>query len=134
MSYWFFRKGNALYPADDRAERYMRKMFEGEASQIEIERSRSYKWHKMYVACCIEIGQNCDPERDWQSIDNELRVRSGHYDTMYVRVKGQKAMVLVPKRIAFDKLTADQWHELWPRLDQAMREGFSYDHAASSYA
>lgn len=130
MSYWFFRKGNALYPADDRAERYMRKMFEGEASQIEIERSRSYKWHKMYVAICIEIGQNCDPERDWMSIDNELRVRAGHYDKLIVN--GYK--VLVPKRIAFDKLTADQWQELWPRLDQAMRDGFEFDHTAGNFA
>lgn len=127
MSYWFFRKDNALYPADERAERYMRKMFEGEASQIEIERSRSYKWHKMYVAICIEIGLNCDPMRDWHSIDNELRVRAGHFD----KYLGEGFEIRIPKRIAFDKLTADEWHELWPRLDLAMREGFGFDHTAS---
>lgn len=130
MTQWFFRKGDVLVPSDERAERYVRRMSEGEAAQFECERSRSYKWHKMYVSCCISIGQNCDPERDWHSIDNELRVRSGHFDLMFV----EGYQVRVPKRIAFDKLGEQEWSELWPRLDLAMQEGFGFDHTASRFA
>lgn len=124
------RKGDALYPADERAERYVRRLAEGEACEIEIERSRSYKWHKMYVQCCIDIGHNCDPSRDWQSIDAELRVRSGHFDLIFVDAHAVK----IPKRIAFRLLTAEEWSELWPRLDLAMQEGFGFDHTAARYA
>lgn len=125
--YWLFRKGDALYAADERSERFIRRMFEGEAMQLELERSRSWKWHKMYVSCCISIGENQDPERAWQSIDQELRIRSGHYSVMVVGGHD----VFVPDRIAFKKLTADQWTELWPKLDRAMLEHFGFDREAS---
>lgn len=36
--------------------------------------------------------------------------------------RGQE--VRVPKRIAFDRLTADEWSELWPSLELAIRERF----------
>lgn len=130
MKVWVYKKGKALVPADERTERAFNRLFEGEAMQLELERSRSYKWHKMYVACCIEIGENCEPERDWMSIDSELRVRSGHFD----QYPGDGFVIRVPKRIAFDKLSADEWSELWPRLDRAMQEGFGFDHTASRYA
>lgn len=130
MKYWVCKKANALYPADERAERMFKRLFDGEAMQLSLERSRSYKWHKMYVSCCIAIGQNCDPSRDWESIDYELRIRSGHYEVMFV--DGHE--VRYPKRIAFDKLTADQWAQLWPSLDLAMQEHFGFDHTARRYA
>lgn len=130
MTQWFFRKDDLLVPADERAQRFVRRLFQGEAVQVEVERSRSYKWHKLYVACCIGIGENCEPQRDWMSIDSELRVRAGHFDKIFV----EDYEVRVPKRIAFDKLTADEWAELWPRLDLAMQEGFGFDHTAARYA
>lgn len=36
--------------------------------------------------------------------------------------RGQE--VRMPKRIAFDRLTADEWSELWPSLELAIRERF----------
>jgi len=36
--------------------------------------------------------------------------------------------VRVPKRIAFDKLSADRWAELWPSLELAIREHFGEEY------
>jgi hypothetical protein len=66
------------------------------------------------------IGANQDPARDEASIDNELRVRAGHFDVFWV--DGHECRV--PKRIAFARLTADEWAELWPSLELAIREHF----------
>ena len=123
MKEWVYMKGGALYPADERAQKAFKRLFEGEAMQLEFIRSRSYKWHKTYVQCCIEIGQNCDPVRPWESIDYELRVRAGHFTKMFI--DGHE--VRVPNRIAFDKLDGAQWALLWPSLDLAMREHFGFD-------
>jgi len=75
----------------------------------------------MYFGLCREIGENQDPRRDEHSIDMELRFRAGHKEM--VGVLGDQEL-WVPKRIAFDKLTPEQWSELWPSLELAMRETF----------
>ena len=129
MKYWLYMRGGALYPADERSERMFKRLVEGEALQLELQRSRSYQWHKMYVACCIEIGANQDPPRPWESIDYELRVRAGHFDVLPM-ADMPNIEIRVPRRIAFEKLSADQWAELWPSLDQAMQERFGFDYEA----
>lgn len=135
MSYWFARIGNTLVPADERAERYLKRFEEGECAQFEVERSRSYKWHKFYVQCCKEIGENNDPERDWKSVDRELRIRAGHFDRQALEgAEFVGVAILVPRRIAFRQLTADEWRELWPKLSQAMLETFGYDCEARGFA
>ena len=121
---------SSLVPADAAAEKLVTSMAEGEGLVMSVHKVRSLQWHRMYFGICREIGQNCDPVRDENSIDNELRIRSGHYDVMFV----DEIEIRIPKRIAFDKLTAAEWAELWPRLDQAMQEGFGFDHTAARYA
>ena len=36
--------------------------------------------------------------------------------------------VRVPKRIAFDKLSADEWAQLWPSIELAIREKFGEEY------
>jgi len=123
MRGWFSRRGEVLVPADSGAAKLVRQMEDGEALVMQAQKVRSLQWHRMYFACCRAIGENCDPPRDESSIDYELRVRAGHYDVIYV----DGVEVRIPKRIAFDKLTADEWAALWPSLDIAMQDAFGFD-------
>lgn len=123
MKHWFSRLGRNLIPADAAAERLITRMADGEGLVLSTIKVRSVHWHRMYFGCCREIGQNCDPPRDEESIDSELRVLAGHYTVMYVA----GFEVRVPKRIAFDKLTAQEWAGLWTSLDLAMQERFGFD-------
>lgn len=120
MPAWFYMKGDCLVPADADALRGVRKMGEGECVEVSIVRPRSLKWHRMYKAICAEIGKNQDPRRDGDSIDYELRILAGHFDVL--PVDGHEGIeIRTPKRIAFAKLSAEKWAELWPSLELAIR-------------
>lgn len=160
MSLWFVKVSRGhkvgLIPTDDNSRAAVDRYGDGECVPVEIGRTRSVRWHKMYFGICRQIGDNQDPRRDESSIDYELRVLAGHYDVMYVgkspaagflkpllplvakvlpadvMIKFREVVnelsrgneVRVPKRIAFDKLSADEWAALWPSLELAIRERF----------
>lgn len=109
-----------LVPTDDTSRAALARIADGECVQVELVRPRSVQWNKLYWALCREIGENQDPMRDEDSIDAELRILAGHYDVMYF--DGRE--VRVPKRIAFDKIDADQWGEYWKRAELAIAERF----------
>lgn len=117
-----------LIPTDDESRAALGRMADGECAEIELTRPRSLPWHRMYFGICREIGKNQDPVRDEASIDNELRVRAGHFDVLWV--DGHECRV--PKRIAFSKLDGDQWAELWPSLELAIRETFGEEYLRES--
>lgn len=128
MKLWFCKVSRdgkvGLIPTDELARGILNRMGDGECAEVEIVRPRSVPWHKMYFGICRDIGFNQDPQRTEDSIDQELRVRAGHYDMIFV--DGHE--VRVPKRIAFAKLTADEWAELWPSIELAIREHFGEEY------
>lgn len=130
MKAWFAKAGDMLAAGCEESAKLIRRLGPGEGVMMTAIRVRSLQWHRMYFACCREIGQNQEPARDEDSIDYELRIRAGHYDVIYV----DGIEVRYPKRIAFDKLTADQWAQLWLSLDLAMQQHFDFDHTAQRYA
>jgi hypothetical protein len=118
------RHGRGFLPADEESVNLHRKMGAGEVAEFEVQRVRSISWHRMYYGICTEIGKNQDPARDKNSIDNELRIRAGHFEVLFV--EGRE--VRMPRRIAFAKLSAEKWAELWPSLDLAIREHFGEEY------
>lgn len=122
-----------LAPADPETAEAIAKLGDGEMLLVRPVKIRSLRWHRLYFALCREIGQNQDPARDESSIDMELRVLAGHYDVLHARKGNSLYEVRTPKRIAFDKMTADEWQALWPSLELAGRERFGdeyFDHLA----
>lgn len=114
------RKGRGFLPADQDADELHRKLGDGELLALKVLKIRNLPWHRMYFAICRDIGVNQDPQRDENSIDYELRIRAGHYDVMFVG----GIEVRTPKRIAFDRLSGDEWEALWPSMELAIREHF----------
>lgn len=104
------------------------RMVDGECAEVSIIRPRSYQWHKMYKGICRDIAKNQDPVRDADDIDDEIRIHAGHYRSFWV--DGFECRR--PKRIAFDQLTADEWAELWPSLDLAIREHYGEEYLGES--
>lgn len=132
MKLWFAKVARdgkvGLIPTDDASRAAISKMGQGECCEVELIRPRSLPWHRMYFGICRTIGQNQDPQRDEASIDHELRVRAGHFDVMWV--DGHECRV--PKRIAFNRLSADEWAELWPSLELAIAEHFGGEYLGES--
>lgn len=124
MSAWFHMKRGALHPSDEASRKGMLKMGEGECVLVTIVRPRCVAWHKKYYAICQSVGENQDPPRDKDSIDLELRIRAGHFDVLFI--EGHE--IRVPKRIAFAKLSAEQWSELWPSLEMAIARDYGAEY------
>lgn len=121
MSIWLAKvsRGGSvgLIPTDDESRSELERMGDGECKEFTIISPRSVQWHRKYFGTCTEIGKNQDPPRDKDSIDRELRILAGHYDVMKLRDKASGTVydVLTPKRIAFDKMTAEQWAEYYKK-------------------
>lgn len=124
MRAWFVRIGKALMPTDEASESVVARMAPGECAEFRVLRPRSSQWHRMYFGLCRTIGQNQDPPRDEDSVDQEVRILSGHYDVY----KFQGRDVLIPKRIAFDRMTADEWVEYWRKAEAAISERFGSEY------
>lgn len=136
MKAWFAKVTGStgrvgLIPTDEESMELVRKMTDGECAQFSVVRPRSVPWHRMYFGICKVIGENQEPERDADSIDAELRVLAGHYETMYVRSNNRVHEVRVPKRIAFDKMTADEWAEYWRKVEVAIAQRFGETYLAN---
>lgn len=111
-------------PTDAEGEQALRRMGDGECVQCVLTRPRSVTWNRMYWGLCREIGENQDPPRDEDSIDAELRILAGHYEIMWV----DGYQVRVPKRIAFDRMTADEWAEYFQKVEMAVCERFGVEY------
>lgn len=124
MRLWFHkvsRNGKSgLVPDDEDGRALLNRLVDGECIQVEAMRLRSVQFNKLYWAICREIGQHQDPTRDEDSIDAELRILAGHYEVMHFA--GRE--VHVPKRIAFEKMGADEWNDYFKRAEIAIAERF----------
>lgn len=134
MRLWFakVRRGEkaGLIPTDEDSRALVNRLNDGECVEIEVSRPRSVQWNRMYWGLCRTIGENQDPPRDEDSIDAELRILSGHFDVMYI--EGHE--VRVPKRIAFQKMDADQWAEYFQRAEMAISERFGSEYLSERAA
>jgi hypothetical protein len=114
------RERVGLVPADSDSEEVIAKMGDGECRLFKMLSIRSVPWHRMYFGICRAIGKNQDPERTEHSIDYEIRIRAGHYEKMFI--EGHE--IRSPARIAFDRMTGDEWSEYWAKAELAIREHF----------
>lgn len=121
---WLVRHGMTLIPADDKAAKAIKRLGEGELVQMMMERSRSPQWHRWFMGGCAAIAQNSDEPLTTHAIKEALKLFAGHVDLVQSKT-GE--VFKVPRSIAFDKLTPDEWSELWPSLDSAAREHFRFD-------
>jgi hypothetical protein len=120
MSGWIAKKGRGFLPADDETARVHVRMKDGECAQVKIIRPRSVPWNRMYFGICEDIGKNQEPAVTKDVIDHKVRIYAGHRETIFI--DGRECVWA--KRIAFDQLTADEWADLWPSLELAIREHY----------
>ena len=121
---WFKKSISGLMPVEEPSEKWLSRIPDGEEIMITQYRVRSGPWHRWYFGACREIGKQQEPERSEWVIDHAIRFWSGHVEV----AKDHSGRVLeVAKRIAFDKLTPDQWATLWPQFEKTMIERFGFD-------
>lgn len=120
----FARHGMALVPADDKAVKAIKRLAAGECVTLMMERSRSPQWHRWFMGGCASIAENSDEPLTTHAVKEALKLFAGHVEL----VQSKSGEVFkVPRSIAFEKLTQDEWATIWPALDQAARDHFRFD-------
>lgn len=128
MKQWLARKGLSLIPADEKAVKAIKRLGEGEAILLAMERSRSPEWHRWFMGGCAAIAEGIAQSGDRQltthAVKEVLKLYAGHIDKVRDKYGNETD---IPRSIAFDKLDADEWAELFPSLDAAAHEHFGFD-------
>ena len=120
MSAFFHKRGMALHPSDEASLKGLMRMGDGECVLVSVVRPRCANELRRYYAICTAIGENQDPPRDKDSIDHELRIRSGHYEVMMI----EGFEIRSAKRLAFDKMSQEQWEAYWEKVEAVICQRF----------
>lgn len=121
------RNGKAgLIPADNPSASLLARLEDGECAQFDMIRPRDPRMFRRWWAICALIGDNQEPRRDKKSVCNELKILAGHYDVLHIA--DTEYEVRTPKSIAFDKLSPEEWAELYPSLEKAGIEKYGAEY------
>ena len=119
------KNNNALYAADEVAERYLSRIAQGEAVEVKVRKYRNLAFHRKFFALlnyAYDMWEppEVEPEKGWmkamtpeKSFDRfrkDLIILAGYYEPHY-RVNGE--VRLEAKSIAFDKMDEDEFAELY---------------------
>lgn len=113
----FVRIGNTLRAADERAQREVNRLSEGEEARVEFLRPRSYGQLKFYWALCDLVAHNHSSIRSKEQVDQALRILTGHTDPLVDPSTGE-IIALVPKRLNFRTMAQPAWEDY---LDKAKK-------------
>lgn len=105
-----------------------RKLKNGSVYEATIKLARNVKFHRMYFALINCAWENIGEK--WQTFfgNNKdgfrktIEVASGHYDTIYSPARNE--WVQIPKSIAFDKMTEEEFGTLYERVKDVLYSFF----------
>jgi len=102
MAKFHQRKVNGkLCPADERAERIIKKLSDDDMVESKTLKGRVYGFHKKYYAMIGIIWANQDKYTVKQHFDNEVKLRAGHCD-VYITPEGETRYNV--KSISFESM------------------------------
>jgi hypothetical protein len=94
----------------------MKRIPVGTTVRCEITRPRSVQQLRYYFAMCQLISVNHQELQTREQVDQALRLLTGHVDLVQV---GDRTLQL-PRRIAFSKLSQDEWQAYLMRAKDAV--------------
>ena len=101
---------------DDESRTVIRKYPVGTTVRCEITRPRSVAQLRYYWSLCALVAQNHAELQTREQVDQALRILTGHVDLVKV---GDKVLQ-IPRRIAFSKLSQDEWSAYLMRAKDAV--------------
>ncbi len=119
MAEIYLKRTLAGFVADDEAAaNSIRRIPVGTTVRCEIVKPRSVQQLRMYWAMCSLVAMNHAELQTREQVDQALRLLTGHVDLVKV---GDQTLQL-PRRIAFAKLSQDEWAEYLARAKDAVCE------------
>lgn len=114
----FIKHAGAFRPFDDETYEKFKRIKEGKAVELQFTQKRSIQFHRRYFALLNTAWAYLteDQEKLFGSIDGfrkTLSLNAGFYEPI-LDMKEQR-FIRAPKSIAFDKMSEDEFEELYER-------------------
>lgn len=117
MAEMYLRRSISGLVADDPdAVESLKRIPLGTTVRCEITRPRSVKQMRYYWSLCALVASNHSELQTREQVDQALRLLTGHVDLVKV---GDKVLQ-IPRRIAFSKLSQDEWSAYLVRVKDAV--------------
>lgn len=120
MEIYLINTTNGLVPVDDESHEQKQKLKLGKIYKAKVTLSRSYEFHKRYMAL-IKCSWEYQNEKvraffkdDMHKFRKYIEVTAGHSESFYhPKIKD---WVEVPKSISFDKTPQDEFRDLYDKV------------------
>lgn len=117
MELWLTRTLAGFAPDNDAdTQRRMKRIALGTTVQVELRQPRSVKELRYYWQLCSLVAMNHATFQTSTQVDQALRILTGHCDVFTLDGR----TVEVPRRIAFHKLSQDEWRAYLMRAKDAV--------------
>ena len=107
MELWFFRFGKHLVASDHEAEEAVKKISQGECVLVDLKRPRNLAHLRKYWSLINLVQENQEKYPNKEHLHIAVKLAAGWYEP-WVMLDGTTA--LVPKSIAFDKMSQDEFN------------------------
>lgn len=108
----FYKKGSALFTDDEKGERLLSKMGDGELVEVDIKRTRNLIQHRKFWKLCQYIGEATG--RTSEEVAGLLKLMAGHCDVVEVNGNVYK----IARSIAFAAMDDTEFDPFFNRACQ----------------
>lgn len=117
MELWLKRTLSGFVPDNDAdTQRRMKRIPLDTVVQVELRQPRNVKELRYYWALCNLVSMNHDKLQTREQVDQTLRILTGHVDVFTLDGR----TVEIPRRIAFHKLSQEDWQQYLQRARDAV--------------
>lgn len=119
--YLYKRPDGCLYPADEDAQEYLRKIAAGEVIQCSVRKARNYKFLKKFMAL-LKTGFECQEQYPtFEAFREEVTILAGWFTTHAHR---DGRVSLQAKSIAFDNMDELEFERLYQAAINVLLQHF----------
>lgn len=119
--YLYKRPDGSMWPADEDAQGYLRKIAAGEVIQASVRKARNYAFHKKYFAL-LKVGFDCQERyTSPEAFRKEVIILAG-WSTTHVHIDG--TVSFNADSIAFDKMDELEFDKLYQATINVLLQHF----------
>jgi hypothetical protein len=116
------KKNSSLYPANEEAEEYFKRIKQGVVISCEMRRPRNYMNHRRYFALLQIVLDNQEIFKDIEQLKEAIKLMVGHVEYTRVLNKSTKEweLVEIPKRINFASMPELEFQDYFSKSIDAI--------------
>lgn len=123
MKIWLVKNNGGLFPANNSDYEQLKKLKIGQEYLAEVKRPRNAKFHRKFFALMNLVYSNQEVFETLDEVRYYITMKCGYYR----RVKTPSGEMLLPKSIAFAKMSQSEFDDLYEKTLLKIEELFHFD-------